>query len=257
MNGFRITLLVMLGLAIGALLCIVTIFQNNQEENYASYQTKVQADARQQQIDEHKARMERIGPRQEDTSSEQLEQAAAEQQRRISEAQEQHVLATAQRQDAERMSEQAEQEANADQPLGLAASYDKEWGFLMVKPVSEEPLPVGTVIAIRRGGAILCEAEIGGKDEESGQFSATLRQAELSTSKETEGLLADKLAPMTGDEVILTPFPSSRDLRTGEGSSIMSVAPTGEALPAYLPSPEEMPADEGIQEVDAALTPMP
>ncbi len=253
MNGFRITLLVMLGLAVGALLCIVTFFQNNQQANYDAYQTKVQANERQLQIDEHKARMERIGPRAEGLGTEEIDAAVAERHRRINEAEERNVLATAQRRDAERVAEQAQQVADEEKPLGLVASFDKEWGFLMVKPVSESPLPKGMVVAIRRAGNILCEAEIGDKDEESGQYSAAIRETDFNSGKGS--IAAEKFEPTTGDEVIMTPFASTRDLRTG-GSSIMSVIPSGDSAP--LPAlPYDGPVEDAIPEVDATLTPMP
>ncbi len=257
MNGFRITLLVLLGLAVGALLCIVTIFQNNQEANYADYQTKLQANERQQQIDEHKARMERIGPKADGLGTEELDAAAAEQDRLINEAREHNVLASAGRKDAARVAEQAKEDADAEKTLGLVASFDPKWGFLMVKPVSDEPLPAGTVVAIRRNGTILREAEIGERDEESGQFSATLRDTQFNVGN-GQSITDDKFIPATGDEVILSPFPSSRDLRSGNGLFPTPSAPMeggsahGYSVPAY-----DEPIEEAIPEVDAVLTPMP
>ncbi len=250
MNGFRITLLSLLALAVVALLCVVTVFQSNQEANYEAYLASVKASERQLMIAAHQDKMKRIGPQEEAGAAADALRAAREQQeKQITEAEERNVLATAVRKDAAKVEQAAQAEANAEKPLGLVSSYNKDWGFIMIKPVSAEPLPSGMVVAVRRGEHIVCEVEIGEEelDEQTGNrlISATIRENQF-----TQGggnISADKFDPAVGDEIILSPYLSSRDLRTAEPAGMQ---------PAPYPS-AEAPQQEGLQEVEATLTPMP
>ncbi len=250
MNGFRITLLALLALAVVALLAVVTVFQSNQEANYEAYLASVKASERQLMIAAHQDKMKRIGPQEEaGAETDALKAARDEQQQQVTQQEERNVLAAAVRKDAAKVEQAAAAETNAEKPLGLVSSYNREWGFIMIKPVSDEPLPSGMVVAVRRGEAIICEVEIGEEelDEQSGArlISATIRENQFTQG--AGSITADKFAPAVGDEVILSPYLSSRDLRTADPAG-MPVAPI---------SPAEAPQSEGLQEVEATLTPMP
>ncbi len=249
MNGFRVTLLILLALAVVALLSVVTIFQSNQEANYEAYLASMKANERQQMLAAHQDKMKRIGPQEGESSEAQALQAAREQQQQqLLEEEERNVLASAVRKDAEKVEQQATAEAHAEKPLGLVSSYNQKWGFIMIKPVTDEPLPSGMVVAVRRGDNIICEVEIGEEelDEQSGsrQISASIRENQFTQG--SGNISADKFAPAVGDEIIISPYLSSRDLR--------ALTPEGEmpTLPAA-----DTPAQEGLQEVDATFTPMP
>ncbi len=270
MNRFRVTLLSLLALAVVALLCVVTIFQSNQEANYEAYLASVKANERQQQLAAHQDKMRHIGPQEDNgPGADALKAAREQQEKRVTEAEERNVLASAARKDAALAQQKAEaeaeearkaaeaaaaaeREANREKPLGLVASYNQEWGFIMIKPVTNEPMPSGMVVAVRRGDFIVCEAEIGEEeqDEQSGErhISATIRETQF-----TKGLPqynAGKTIPAVGDEVIISPYMSSRDLRTEDPAEVLP-APFSPAEPATTPAPE------GLQEVPATLIPLP
>ncbi len=249
MNGFRITLLALLGLAVVALLGIVTIFQSSQEANYEAYLAEMKASERRLLIAAHQDKMRRIGP-QEESGAEALAAARAQQEKQVTEEEERNVLATAVRKDAARVEQAATQEATEEKPLGLVSSYNKEWGFIMLKPVSEEPLPSGMVVAVRRADNIICEVEIGEEEtnEQTGErlISATIRENQFTQG--SGNISAERFEPAVGDEIILSPYLSSRDLRA-EGADALQPAPLLQGEASQQP--------EGLQEVEATLTPLP
>ncbi len=245
MNGFRVTLLILLSLAVVALLCIVTVYQSNQEANYEAYLASVKASERQQLLAAHRDKMKLIGPQEDSNAGAAALQAAREQQQKqVTEEEERNVLASAVRKDADKVEQVATAETNAEKPLGLVRSYNQEWGFIMIKPVSDEPMPSGMVVAVRRDDNIICEVEIGEeeKDDQTGEklISATVRENQFTQG--SGNISADKFEPAVGDEIILSPYLSSRDLRTADPAA-MPVAPA--------------PEQQGPQEVPATLTPMP
>ena len=246
MNGFRITILVLLSLAVALLLCMVTVFQNSQREAYETYLTEVKANERKQMIAAHNDRMARIGVQQErGEDAETLLAAQQKQDEEVTRQEERNVLDSAQRQGADREAKEAASEASAPPAIGLVASHNAQWGFIMVKPVSDEPMPRGTLVAIRRGDAIIGEAELGERDED-GQINATLRQDQY-----TQGKSADKFTPVVGDEIIISPYLSSSELRASSGFGMPALLPQAPA------DTQPTPAPGGLQEVDAALIPMP
>ncbi len=253
MNGFRVTLLILLTLAVAALLGVVTIFQSNQEANYEAYLASVKASERQQLIAAHQDKMRRIGPQEENgPGSAALLAAQNDQQQQVTEAEERNVLASAERKDAAKVEEEATAEASAPKPLGLVTTINQEWGFIMVKPVTDEPMPAGMIVAIRRAGNIICEAELG--EEEDGEqpgeklISATIREAQFNQG--ADAVSADKFTPQVGDEVIISPYLSSSELRSSDASLLPAGMPPA---PAEAP----LPAAEGLQEVPAPLVPVP
>ncbi len=257
MNGFRITILVLLALAVGALLWIVTIFQSKQEENYEAYRASVKQTERQQRLDAHQDKMRQIGPR-EETGSESLAAAKAAQERQVTSAEESNVLAAGERKDADRVAEAAAAEAAAPKALGRVASYDREWGSIMVEPLTNEPMPAGMRVALRRNNVIICEAEVGERDL-SGQVSATVIQTQFTQG--SGSVSDDKFIPQEGDQVIISPYPSSRELRTDAGTATeMGGFPTVPASPkASEPSIPYLPtsSDDDLPVIEGTLTPMP
>ncbi len=263
MNGFRITLLILLALAVATLLGIVTVFQSSQEANYEAYLAEVKASERRQQLAAHQDRMRRIGPQDEDAPGADVVEATRQREEQsITEEEERNVLASATLKDEARAEaaarEAAAQQAAApkpeEQPIGLVHSYNKEWGFIMVKPVSDTPMPSGTAIAVQRDGRIVCEADLGEEelDDATGArlISATIRQNQFTQGDGS--IPAEKFEPAAGDRVILSPYLSSSELR-GNGTS---------TLPAPLLQEEGQSAAPAgntsqPQEVDALLIPMP
>ncbi len=248
MNGFRITILVLLTLAVAVLLCMVTVFQSSQREAYEAYLKTVRTAERQKMIADHQDKMARIGVQEEnDSELEALIAAQKKQDEEVTQQEERNVLASAERKDAGRKEEESN-EVNEPQPLGLVASCNADWGFIMVKPVSDEPMPRGMLVAIRRAGNIVCEAELGERDED-GQINATIRQNQFTQQGD-----AAKFTPAVGDEVILSPYMSSSDLRAAAGSGLL---PEATPLPQLPGNAQPAPQPEGLQEVDAELIPMP
>ncbi len=246
MNGFRITLLILLALAVAALLGIVTVFQSSQEANYEAYLASVKASERQQMLAAHQDKMRRIGPQEEaDSDTQAIEKARQHQEQLVTEEEERNVLASATRKDEAKEAEAAAEEA-LDKPIALVSSYNKEWGFIMIKPVSDIPMPSGTAIAVRRNGNIVCEADLGEEelDDETGArlISATIRENQFTQGNGS--ISAENFEPAVGDEVILSPYLSSRELRANEPSPL-------------LPGTSATPEQAGPREVPALLVPIP
>ncbi len=258
MNVFRVTLLILLALAVAALLGIVTVFQSNQEANYETYLANVKANERKQLIAAHQDKMKRLGPQEENTAEAEALKAAREaQERQVTEQEERNVLASAVRKDAARVEQTATEEAQAEKPLGLVSSVNTEWGFVMIKPVSDEPMPSGMVVAVRRQDKIICEVEIGEEeqDEASGEkrISATIRESQFTQA--SGNISADKFIPAVGDEVIISPYLSTRELRAVNQQDAPVAAPA--PLPLLPGSTPAAPQQQSLPEVPATLTPMP
>jgi len=260
MNGFRITILVLLCLAVGLMFYAVMVIVPGWQNQYSEYQASIKIAEYQQNNDHHRQRMEQFSPDAEapevTTARTMAEESARKDEKALNEAEESSVIAAARRKEEAALARQAEAEAEAPKPLGLVAAYNPEWNSLMIRPVAEVPMAMGFVVAVRRGGSIVCEAVIDGRDEESGQYSATVKAAELGAAA------AEKKTPTVGDEVIETPFPSSQELRRGSDflppAAQQTSAPSGNAAPAPLPSlPSETSGQESLPELDATLTPVP
>ncbi len=247
MNGFRITLLILLALSVAALLGIVTIFQNSQEANYEAYLASVKAHERQQTLAAHLDEMRRIGPQEASAAdADAMETARKEQEQQVTQEEERNVLASATRKDAAREAEKTVTKVREDDPIGLVNSYNREWGFIMVKPVADVPMTSGTAVAIRRNGRIICEADLG-EEELDDQTGARLISATLRENQFTRGdgdVSADKYEPAPGDDVIISPFMSSTELRNGAESSDSPapLQPATDASAEQSAVPQEQPA---------------
>lgn len=252
MNGFRITLLVLLCLAVTLMFYAVMVVVPSWQNQYGEYQASQKLAEYQRNNDFHRLRMEQFAPEAESPEVAQARAAAEESARKgeqaLTEAEESSVIAAAKRKEEATLAKQAEVEANAPKPLGLVAAFDQEWNILMIKPVSDVPLHPGYVVAVRRDGRIVCEAVIDVLDSESGQYSATLKVADL--GKVISNVSSEaSLQPAVGDEIIESPFPSSAELRGN------TVAPAS-VLPD-LPADNGAVNDGGLPVIDASLTPVP
>ena len=252
MNGFRVTLLVLLCLAVSLMFYAVMVVVPSWQNQYGEYQASQKLTEYQRNNDNHRLRMEQFAPDAETPEVAQARAAAEESARKgeqaLTEAEESSVIAAAKRKEEAALAKQAEVEATAPKPLGLVAAFDQEWNILMIKPVSEMPLHPGFVVAVRRDGRIVCEAVIDALDSESGQYSATLKVADL--GKVISAVSSEAtLQPAVGDEIIESPFPSSAELRGGSGAQ-------GAGLPA-LPAEQGESNDGGLPVIDASLTPVP
>lgn len=251
MNGFRITLLVLLCLAVSLMFYAVMVVVPGWQTQHGEYQAAAKLAEFQQRNDSHRLRMEQFGPEAETPEIARARAAAEESARKneqaLTEAEESSVIAAAKRrEEAARTAQPAEPAETEAKPLGLVASFDKEWNALMVKPVTEEPLTPGLVVAVRREGRIVCEAVIDVLDTESGQYSATVKNVDLGRSQ--AGAQSDAgTQPAVGDEIIISPFPDSTELRGG-----ISPAP----LPAAATETEQNNGD-ALPTLDATLTPIP
>lgn len=258
MNGFRITLLVLLALALGLMFYVVAVLLPARQEQYELHLTTQKISEYEQRNAEHRARLEQFS---EDAEAPEVasarnaaEESARKQEQELTEAEESSVLAAARRQEEARRAKQAAEQA-AQAPsldpavaaanakaeyIGKVMAYDPEWSFLMFSDEGKTPVAPDLIVAVRRGDYILCEAKVDNKDEESGQWCATVKTVVHDPSKGMPKPENDK--PVVGDDVVVSPFESSSDLRAAEAPA--------------APAPAEAPAAE-VQQVEAELVPMP
>lgn len=259
MNGFRVTILVLLCLAVGLMFYVVAYMIPQQQERYDAYQAAQSQDAYQQRKDEHQRRMQELDPEHEsDTVAEAraaAEKAQQERLKKLTEAEESSVLADARRKQEETMAQKADEEVDESRPIGLVTSYNQEWNSVLFKPVTQSPINIGLVVALRRDNNIVCEAEVDNVDQESGQVSAQIKQSKFSSAADggavQDGLLPEDKMPAVGDEVIITPFETVRDLRE-DNMNFGAPVPTSAA-----PLPANNGATETAVPMSDELEPLP
>lgn len=273
MNGFRVTILVLFCLTVGLMFYAVTVVIPGRQEQYELYRTMQKSNEYRQRNAEHLARMEQLGPDVEapevSTARSEAEEGERKRQQEINEAEESSVLASARRKEEERTARAAAEEAAAPAALGRVASFNREWNSILFTPEgAKTPLNDGLVIAVRRGDYIVCEAVIDGRDEESGQVSATVKQAIFAANG---NMPQETPTPAAGDEIIISPFLSGRDLRDDNehfGAALrqmeqgdMTTALPQQPAPAADPAPApaaETPAPAAQQDDGMpALEPIP
>lgn len=248
MNGFRVTILVLLCMTVGLMFYAVTVVIPGKQEQYELYKAGQKIDEYQQRNADHMARMEQLGPEVESpemlTARTAAEEAQKAREQKLSEAEEAGVLAAARRkQEAEqaKLAEQATKEANQlgqkqTFPLGHVASYDSEWNIVMITTQTNTPMEPGRQLAVRRGDLIICEIVVDALDEESQQVSATIKPGKLTNLSEEEQ------APRAGDEVVESPFATGNDTPAPSDSDI---------------APWDLPDSSDSNEVNATLVPIP
>ena len=251
MNGFRITLLVLLALALGLMFYVVAVLLPARQEQYELHLTTQKISEYEQRNAEHRARLEQFAPDAESpevaSARSAAEESARKQEQELTEAEESSVLAAARRQEEAR---RAKQEAEAPQPdpavaaanaqaefIGKVVDFDPEWSFLIFSDEGKTPVAPELIVAVRRGDYIVCEAKVDNKDEESGHWCATVKTVVHDPSKGMPK--PENNQPIIGDDVVVSPFESSSDLRA-------------ESAP-QMPEPQQAPA---TPEIEAELVPI-
>ncbi len=250
MNGFRVTILVLFCLTVGLMFYAVTVVLPAQQERYNVYQAAEKSKEYELREYDHRLRMEQLAPETDTPEVKNARESAEESERQreqaINEAEEISVIASARRKQEEReaqaAAEAAREEQNQPISLGTVKAFDAEWNVILFLPQADTPVSEGLEIAVRREGKLICEAVVDGKDEQSGQVSAAIKQADFGATM--PGVEIPE--PQVGDEVIISPFESSKQLR------LQNVDNFG--------TPDRQPAsqttDKQLPEVEATLTPI-
>ena len=244
MNGFRATILVLLIVTVGLMFYAFTVLLPARQEQYQMYQTQLKINEYEKRQQEHGARMARLNS-QNDAPEVAAARAAAEEESKKNEAdltaaEESSVIASAKRrQEVESFTVEDEPEdTESSVHLGAVTAYLEDCGVLLFKAEGSSPVNEGLIIAVKRSDYIVCEATVDGKDEESGQFTAELKQ--VSFGGVQDPAVEENRKPRPGDEVVVSPFLSSRELRMESYGD-----------PAAPEAPKPLP------EVEAQLTPVP
>ena len=243
MNGFRATILVLLILTVGLMFYAFTVLLPARQDQYQMYQTQLKINEYEKRQMEHDARMPRLGA-EVDAPEVAAARAAAEEEAKKNEAdltaaEESSVIASAKRRQEIEEAATAAEDAAKPAPLGAVTAYLEDCAVLLFKADGSMPVNEGLLIAVRRDDYIVCEATVDGKDEESGQFTAALKQANFGGVKDP--VAEENRKPRPGDQVIVSPFLSSRDLR----------------LESYTPPTTPAEEPQPMPEIDAILTPVP
>ena len=241
MNGFRVTILVLLSLTVGLMFYAFAVLLPARQDQYQMYQTQLKINEYEKRQQEHEARMARLGVEVDTPEVAAAKAAAAEEEKKnvadLTAAEEHSVIASVKRRQEIEEASNAAEEAARPSTLGTVTSYLDDCTVVLFKPNGSMPVNDGLIVAVRRDDYIVCEATVDGRDEISGQVTAAVKQARF-------GGVADAAAeanqiPRPGDEVIISPFPSSRDLRLEDyGSPEIPRTPDN--------APEPMPEIEGI-----------
>lgn len=251
MNGFRVTILVLFCLTVGLMFYAVTVVLPAQQERYNVYQATEKSKEYEQREYDHRLRMEQLDPESDTQEVKDARESAAESERRreqaINEAEEISVIASAKRKQEEREAQAAAQaireEENQPISLGSVKAFDAEWNVILFLPSADTPVSEGLEVAVQRDGKLICEAVVDGKDEQSGQVSAAVKQADFGASM--PGVEGAK--PQVGDDVIISPFMSSKQLRLQDVDNF--------GIPSQQPLPQT-PSGNQLPEVEATLTPI-
>lgn len=132
---------------------------------------------------------------------------AEEEHRTIAQAEEEQRRASEQALAEELARESAQAEA-----LGMVTEVALEAGFFSFKPLGEQQISEGLVVALRRGADeyIICEAVVTRFYAESGEFIADIKNDPFTTTQEGD---IERPKPAKGDLVIITPFDTADQLR--------------------------------------------
>lgn len=255
MNAFRITLLVLLALVIALMFYAIQVVVPGWQGRYDEYVATQRVNELQMRTDAHLARISQLAPEVDSPEVASARLADAEvvrsNEQMLNEAEEQSVIAAARQAEEAKQVRETRPEPDTPAVLGQVAAYDAEWGVLLIRPLSDLPMNNGMVVAVRRAGTVVCEATVDGMDEESGQYSATVKAVSSG---------AIKVQPQAGDEVIVSPFLSAGELRNESG--MHSPAATPAPIPAPAGQSDDLPSlplegSNGLPEHEATLTPVP
>ena len=245
MTAFRATILILLVLTVGLMFYAFAVLLPARQEQYLMYQQQQKINEYQLRQQEHDARMARLDA-DADTPEMAAARAAAEAEARKNEAEltaaeENSVIASVKRrQEAEAAEETPQEDTAAPAELGTVTAYLDDCAVLLFKASASTPVNEGLDIAVRREDYIVCEATVDGRDEESGQYTAAIKQTVFSGAKDAEA--EANRQPRPGDQIIVSPFLSSRELR----------------MEGYNPQQEvQQDGPRQLPEIEDILTPVP
>ena len=238
MNAFRATVLALLVLTVGLMFYAFVVLIPARQDQYQMYQTQLKINEYEQRQMEHDARMACLDASVDTPEMAAARAAAAEEEKKneaeLTAAEENSVIASAKRRQEIEEAATAAEDAAKPESLGAVMAYLEDCGVILFKASGSMPVKEGLLIALRRDDYIVCEATVDGQDEESGQYTAVIKQARFGGVEDPEAEANRK--PRAGDEVIVSPFLSGRDLRLEADG-----AATSQPLP----------------EIEAVLTPVP
>ncbi len=223
MNGFRITILTLLCLSVGLMFYAVLFVIPGWQGEYSAYQSALRIEEYQKKNDIHRQQMKVYEPGVETPEVEQArleqEEAARRNEASLNEAEESNVIAAARRKEeaarAAAESRRDEEQAPSNAVVGIVTAYDEEWNCVMIKPAVPDVFVPGAVMAVWRDKVVVCEVVVDSMDAPSGQVSATVKEADF--GRVSVQIDEQKFKPRVGDEIIVSPFADSRELR-GETS---------------------------------------
>lgn len=227
MNGFRIAILSLMVLAVGILFYFVVEMLPNQQRVFDDYHRSkaISALGADSETADAYATDEKAAQ-----ELERLRQESAQAVDRVHSNEEHRTVAQAeevQRRESEKaMADQLARETAEASALGLVTAVALEDGFFSFKPLGNEPISEGLVIAVRRGedDYIICEAIVSRYYEESGEYIADIKNDAFSSSA-TNGK-SDRPVPGKGDLIVLSPFATADQLRGNAPLELdMPVAP--------------------------------
>ena len=248
MNGFRITILTLLCLSVMLMFYVVLHVVPGWQAEYYAYQAYQRSEKYDSKSSVHRQQMEVFDPNTETPEEKQARLEEEEAMRRneisVQKAEENVVVEIAKRrEEADRAAEQtrkAEEEAALPKTIGIVTAYDRELDFIMIRPAVLEEFVPGAVLAVRRKGVVVCEVVVDAMDTESGQVSATVKSSDIGAE---HGSNTSIMTPAVGDEVIVSPFLSSADLRGNDSD--------------HKPANEFIPGADVAREAEGDLPDMP
>lgn len=258
MNGFRVTILVLFCLTVALMAYAVTVVIPGQKERYEVYTTLQSSNAYQQRNAEHRARMDKLAADVEtpevETARTEAEEGERQRRQEINEAEENSVLASARRKEEERAARDAAEEAAAPAVLGRVVSYNAEWTSILFVPEGNAPLNDGFAIDVYRDKQLVCEAVVDGRDEESGQVSATVKPVVLTSRG---GTPVQQLTPAPGDTIVASALMLDREGSSaddGFGSAVRQMEQGGLILQTGA---QGTPVPDAASDDVPALEPIP
>lgn len=270
MNAFRAIVLLLLVAVVGLMFYIVTVFLPDQQERYDVYQAVSKQQEKDALQEAHENRLKALAAdveSEEETLARKEAESRAEQlKQQLNEAEEQSVIAAAKRKEEAAQSRAAAAEANKPKALGAVSSFDAEWNALMFTPVPDAEVTVGMTIAVSREGKMVCEAVVDNRDEQSGQFSATIKPIKMS---DNAGIPAENFIPRAGDGVIVSPLnaidqsinsyvnPNALPVVTPGAVPQTSAAAEGAGTEPSAPADARQEGNSGPEEVEVNWIPVP
>ncbi len=262
MNGFRVTILVLLALALALMFYVVTVFIPATRANHDEYMEALLDADYQKKAQEHRARMTQMYPSFEEPAAVERERAefarrAEEREREAKEREEARILEEGKRVEEARRRQETEESSRREQgaavrPLALVTAYDHENNIMMLKPMTEDGmLAAGQMLAIRRNGGVLCEIVVEERDPESGQYSAYVKD-----SSARAVLAGADYQPRLGDEVTVSTLPQIGDLPTLRTGAENAQPAIGEGVVIPASSSEEPVKSSQMEEADIQMIPV-